>query len=254
MSTSIVRADCKQELLDALYGEVTTKELQESNLGVLTPVRGSARVTLTPLLPPDTQSRLSKVLRKYRPTRHTGGMLFIERVVIVLTPHVPDDYPGAVEVYIHDNLLPNLNSMGERVRVELNGGPKLMAFYPHYSIPLSDMVGIRPRSFCVVSSLVESTLGTSGASLFSMYLMWHPNVESRSHNYLPQSPRLHPVCRHRVQQTLHLLDHRQKYLSGAMSNRFALPVMGTNTSATEEDGVETDHAIEVSGSNGLGKS
>lgn len=216
----------RDELLNALHGEVTVKELEECNLGVLTPVRASDRITFTPLLPPRTHSRVAGILRKFRPTRNTGGLLFIERVVAVFTPHVPDNVLGEVELWVHDTLLPNLQEVTNRVRVRLNDGPKLIAFYPPYSIPLSDTSLGLPRSFSVVSELHEMQF-VPGGSPFSLYLLWSPRIEGVSHNYLPRPPQILPVCRTMVRDALQETAMQQSYLAGAMSNRYATPTSGT---------------------------
>nr|BBM89990.1 cell-to-cell movement protein [Ethiopian tobacco bushy top virus] len=219
MSSLVAKAATQGELLEALYGEVTIKELQETDLGVLTPHRGDQKVVFTPLLPPRTQSRMAGVLRKFRPTRNTGGLLFVEKVVVVFTPHVPDDAPGEVEVWIHDSLLPNLNSIGQRLRFPLNGGPRLMAFYPPYSIPLADKSKEMPRCFAIVSELLSGNY-VNGGSPFSLHIMWQPQIESVAHNYLARAPQVQRICRGMVRDALASLTSRRSYIAGAMSQRF----------------------------------
>nr|AUG31439.1 hypothetical protein [Groundnut rosette virus] len=220
MSSLVAKAATQGELLEALYGEVTVQELQETNLGVLTPHRGDQRVVFTPLLPPKTQTRISGVLRRLRPTKNTGGLLYLEKVVVVFTPHVPDDAPGEVEVWIHDSLLPNLNSVGPRLRFPLNGGPRLMAFYPPYSIPLMDKSREMPRCFAIVSELLSASY-VGGGSPFSLLIMWQPQVESLAHNYLLRPPKMQKICRGMVKDALGNLTSRKSYIAGAVSQRFA---------------------------------
>nr|WIL96177.1 putative cell-to-cell movement protein [Carrot umbravirus 3] len=238
MSTVIRKAPDQRELLQALYNEVSVKELEETNLGVLTPVRASEKVVLTPLLPPATQSRVSKFLKNLRSTRATGGLLFVEKVVVVFTPHCPDDAVGEVEIWLHDTLLPHLNSVGDRVRIKLNGGPRLIAFYPPYSIPLADMSLSHSRCLCVVSELHECNY-VRGGSPFSLFLMWSPRIEAVSHNYLQRKPENLPVCRQNVKSALSTLAGRQAYLAGARSNRFAIPVLPPQTNGEGGAGEDT---------------
>nr|QJX15711.1 putative cell-to-cell movement protein [Red clover umbravirus] len=214
----------KQELLAALYGEVTMKELEESNLGVTTPVRANEKVTITPLLPPKTQGRVSSVLKRFRSTRNTGGLLFVEKVVAVFTPHVPDNVLGEVEIWLHDNILPDLGSVGKKLRLKLSAGPQLLAFYPSYSIALGDSISTQPRSFSIVTELLEGNFA-AGCSPFSLYLMWSPRIEAVAHNYLPRDPRVLAICRTKVKDALMEVSSQQEYLKGAMSNRFAMPVI-----------------------------
>ncbi|UVX24728.1 cell-to-cell movement protein [Paederia scandens chlorosis yellow umbravirus] len=237
MSTTLSRAESKEQLLSVLYGEVTLKELEETQLGILTPVRGNAPVVLTPLLPPKTQTRISSFLRGYRPTRNTGGLLFVEKIVAVFTPHVPDDAPGEVEIWVHDTMLPHLNSVGQKVRVKLNEGPKLIAFYPPYSLPLRDTVSGMPRCFSIVTELSGASY-VSGSSPFSLLLMWQPRIESVAHHYLQRPPSLRQVCRHQVKDALMTLSQRQSHLVGAMSSRYATNVALLPTNGEAEEPVE----------------
>ncbi|AEJ80235.2 putative cell-to-cell movement protein [Opium poppy mosaic virus] len=220
MSAVVAKAECKEELLNALYGEVTVKELEETDLGILTPHRAERKLVATPLLPPRTQGRIAAVLKKLRTTRNTGGLLFLEKIVVVFTPHVPDDVVGEVTIWVHDNMLPHLNSVGERVCFPLNAGPRLMAFYPPYSIPLSCRVGEIPRCLYIVSEYSGVNFA-SGASPFSLYIMWQPKIEATAHNYLPRSPLNLPICRHQVKNSLQSMAAQKSAISGAISTRFA---------------------------------
>lgn len=220
MSTSVAKAESKEELITALYGEITVKELEETNLGILTPHRAERKLVATPLLPPKTQGRIAGVLKRFRTTRHTGGLLFIEKIVVVFTPHVPDDVVGEVQIWVHDNMLPNLNSVGDRLSFPLNGGPRLIAFYPPYSIPLSCKVGDTPRCLYIVSEYSGVNFA-SGASPFSLYIMWQPKIDAVSHNYLPRQPMNLPICRHQVKNSLASITHQKSAISGAISMRYA---------------------------------
>nr|AXN55942.1 putative movement protein [Red clover umbravirus] len=227
-------AASKQELLAALYGEVTMKELEESNLGLLTPVRANEKVTSTPLLPPKTQGRVGAILKRNRSTRYTGGLLSVEKVVVVFTPHVPDNVLGEVEIWLHDNILPDLGSVGKRLRLKLSAGPQLLAFYPHYSIALGDSISTQPRSFFIVTELLEGNFA-AGCSPFSLYLMWSPRIEAVAHYYLPRDPCALAICRTKVKDALRDVSSQQEYLKGAMSNRYAMPVI-KGTSQIDEAG------------------
>nr|UGN61045.1 cell-to-cell movement protein [Pea enation mosaic virus 2] len=222
MSTT-TSASNQKELLAALYGEVTIKELEETNLGVITPVRANEKVTLTPLLPPKTQGRVSSVLKRFRSTRNTGGLLSVEKVVVVFTPHVPDDVLGEVEIWLHDSILPHLGSVGPRLKLKLSDGPKLLAFYPPYSIALGDSISGQPRSFSIATELFEGNFAP-GCSPFSLFLMWSPRIEAVTHNYLSRPPRALPICRTMVRDALSEVASQQQYLKGAMSNRYAMPL------------------------------
>nr|AIY28444.1 hypothetical protein [Tobacco bushy top virus] len=237
MSTLIHKADTKEELLNALYGEVTLRELEESNLGVLTPHRTENKVVMTPLLPPRSQGRIASVLKRFRPTKHTGGLLFIEKIVVVFTPHIPDDAGGEVEIWVHDNMLPHLNSVGPRVRFPMSGGPRLIAFYPPYSIPLSCQVRGAPRSYFIVSEYSGVNF-VAGASPFSLYIMWEPKIECVAHNYLMRPPKAMPICRHLVKDSLSSLTLTQGALKSAMSNRYATTATGLPPLTSGEQDME----------------
>nr|SCO64867.1 Cell to Cell MP [Wild carrot mottle virus] len=207
------------ELINLLHGEATVEELKELGLGVMTPVRGNNTVTHTPLYPPRRQRTISQYLTGRWRTKRTGGMLFIEKLVVVFTPHVPDTVGGEAIIWVHDTALPGLEPIGEsqKVCIPLSSGPRLVAFYPNYSIPLSDSAGNAPRCFSLVTQLVGVRL-EPGASAFSLYSMWQPTIEERAQSYKPTLPEDVAIQRHNIKSQLLDLTQRRRYLNAALTN------------------------------------
>nr|WAK75544.1 cell-to-cell movement protein [White snakeroot virus A] len=223
MSSQVTRADSSRELLDILAG-TTHKELVESGLGVITPVRADAKVVSVALFPPRSRHKWLSLSSQHVTSRKTGGLLFVPRLVVVFVPHVPDDVPGEVEMWIHDNILPNNNAVCGRVRFPLNNGQRLVGFYPHYSIPLKDMVGSRPRSFSVVCEQ-HGTESLQGGSPFSLFLLWEPQISNRAHNYQTLPPTVTAVSRPNIRRMLESRQSQEQYLLQTTTTEFAAPAI-----------------------------
>nr|WOZ17740.1 movement protein [Carrot mottle virus] len=217
------------ELINLLHGETTVDELRELGLGIMVPVRGTNTLTHTPLYPPRRQLTLSRFFSGRWRTKKTGGMLFIEKLVIVFVPHVPDTSPGQAVIWVHDTALPGLEPIGtgQKVCIPLSLGPRLVAFYPNYSIPLSDSAMNAPRCFSLVTQL-EGVRLEQGASAFSLYSMWQPVIEERAQSYLPTQPEDVAIQRHNILSQLRDLSQRTRYLHAAMTND-----MGTTTRGSQ---------------------
>nr|WIL96173.1 putative cell-to-cell movement protein [Carrot umbravirus 2] len=225
---AIESAATKEELINLLHGEVTHGELRELGLGVLTPTRGSNKLTCTPLYPPSRQRTVRDFfLRQWR-TKRTGGMLFIEKLVVVFVPHVPDDAPGDVVLWLTDNALPGLDPVGSKIEVSLSGGPRLVAFYPTYSIPLSDSVGSAPRCFALVTQLSGLNLA-AGSSAFSLFSMWNPTISEKAQHYKETEPECVSIVRHQVRSSLQTLDRQRQHLDAAMTNTLGRTERGSQS-------------------------
>ncbi|QBB78571.1 putative cell-to-cell movement protein [Patrinia mild mottle virus] len=223
MSIQTTKANNKEELLE-LLGAGLKEELEESGLGKIVPVHVDSKIVHTQLLPARArQSLVSRLLQK-RATKFTGGLLFIPQLVVVFVPHVPDHCPGTVTLWVHDPILPNNNDVCGRVTLPLNNGQQFVLFQPHYSIPLADSVGGRPRCFSVVCE--QSGTGTlNGGSAFSLFLMWEPEISHQAHNYLPQAPIQSPVKREALRNLLLTKPMlRDQSLLATTSQRFARSV------------------------------
>nr|UVK78456.1 MAG: cell-to-cell movement protein [Pastinaca umbravirus 1]UVK78473.1 MAG: cell-to-cell movement protein [Pastinaca umbravirus 1] len=218
------------ELINLLHGEATVDELRELGLGVMTPVRGNNTLTHTPLYPPRRQLSLSRIFSGRWRTKRTGGMLFIEKLVIVFVPHVPDTVGGEAVIWVHDTALPGLEpiGVGQKVCIPLSTGPRLVAFYPNYSIPLSDSAMNAPRCFSLVTQL-EGVRLEPGASAFSLYSMWQPVIEERAQSYLPTPPEDVAIQRHHIISQLRDLSQRTRYLHAAMTNEVGTSARGSQS-------------------------
>ena len=116
---------------------------------------------------------------------------------------------------------------GPKVCIPLSSGPRLVAFYPNYSIPLSDSAMNAPRCFSLVTQL-EGVRLEQGASAFSLYSMWQPVIEERAQSYLPTQPEDVAIQRHNILSQLRDLSQRTRYLHAAMTND-----MGTTTRGSQ---------------------
>lgn len=208
----------------AILGEDLRQEMDDFGAGTILPIHVDAKLVSVPLLPPRFQRSLRDKLLMRAATKKSGGLLFIPQLVIVFVPHVPDDCPGTVNLWVHDPILPNGNAVCGRATLPLNSGQQFVLFRPHYSMPLSDMVLGRERCFHVVCE--QYGTGTlNGGSAFSLYLMWEPEVSHRAHNYLPQPPVVEPVQRLALTNILRNQPQlREQALLGTTSQRYAAPV------------------------------
>nr|UVK78468.1 MAG: cell-to-cell movement protein [Picris umbravirus 1] len=220
MSIRQRKANSREELLQAL-GSDLRQELDASGMGTIIPVHVDAKVMCVPLLPPRAHRTLRDKLLMRRATGKTGGLLFIPQLVVVFVPHVPDDCPGTVNLWVHDPILPNGNAVCGRASLPLNKGQQFVLFQPHYSIPLSDMVSGRERCFSIVCEQC-GTATLNGGSAFSLFLLWEPEVSHRAHNYLPQLPMIKPVQRLALADLLRNRPQlKEQALLGTTSQRYA---------------------------------
>ncbi|AMR60142.1 putative movement protein [Ixeridium yellow mottle virus 2] len=228
MSTRQIRANSREELLQTLGGDLR-QELDDSGMGTIIPVHVNAKAMCVPLLPPRAHRTMRDKLLMRKATRNTGGLLFIPQLVVVFVPHVPDDCPGTVSLWITDPILPNGNDVCGRASLPLNRGQQFVLFRPHYSIPLSDMVSGRERCFNIVCEQL-GTATLNGGSAFSLFLLWEPEVSHRAHNYLPQLPIVRPVQRLALSDLLKNQPQlKEQALLGTTSQRYAALAPGITT-------------------------
>jgi len=214
---AIRTAETREGLINLLHGEVTQEELRELGLGVLTPTRGSNNLTCTPLYPPQRQRTVRDFFIRHWRSRRTGGLLFIEKLVVAFVPHVPDGISGTVTLWLHDNALPGLDPVGSKVEFSLSEGPRLVAFYPNYSIPLSDSAGSAPRCFNLVTQLQGYRLA-QGSSAFSLLSMWNPSISEKAQHYQETEPEHVPIVRHQIRSSLRTLAQQRQHLDAALTN------------------------------------
>nr|WIW80084.1 movement protein [Carrot mottle mimic virus] len=214
---AIIQAGTREDLINLLHGAGIQDKLRDLGFGVLTPARGSNTLTCTPLYPPEHQRTVRDFFtRKWR-TKRSGGLLFIEKLVVAFLPHVPDGTAGEVVLWLHDTALSDLEPVGRKVSLSLSGGPRLVAFYPNYSIPLSDSAESAPRCFSLVTQLQGIRLKT-GSSAFSLLSMWNPVIGEKAQHYQATEPECVPIVRHSIKSSLQTLALQRQYLNAALTN------------------------------------
>jgi hypothetical protein len=217
-------ANNREELLQALHGNLTKEELDEAGLDHCVPVLAHNKCGSVTLLPPKTQGRLVGLLRRSRAMKFSGGYLTYPHVVAVVIPHVYDREAGEVTLWMCDNLYTVPKPICGRVVVPLNKGKQFVLLRPNYSIPLSDGIKGVARAFSVVYE--QNGINCSpDMSPFSLFLTWEQEIGQQAHNYLPADPVVIPIQRQALRSLLATPRLLDQVTARTQSNRYAAPAL-----------------------------